>query len=367
MTLLLLSDALILSVVLVAHVYVYRRLVRDTSRERSAWRRAGTVLAALFPVFTIGALVTGPGGEPLQGARVFGQPSRVLLALLVCLTGTLLVGEIVRLLWRRRTPGPMDPSRRLFLSRVVALGAIAVAFPLTYGAAMADRSHTQIRGQAVEVSLPFTGRWLTENSPARRVPSHGTDMFGGAYAIDFVAVDDEHRTAPTSSWRTFLATEPPEIFHAFGRPVLAPASGMVVHVHDGEPDHEARRSQLALVPYALTQGKRLSEGVGAIAGNYVVMELDGGAALALAHFKRGSIRVSEGDRVTEGEHIGDCGNSGNSTQPHVHMQAMDSTDLDVARGVPMVFRRFREWPAPDREGRVRVDAIPDEGSVIEPR
>lgn len=231
---------------------------------------------------------------------------------------------------------------------------------------MTRNPRPKIPGRAIEVSFPFTGRWLTENSPARRVPSHGTDMFGGAYAIDFVGVDDKHRTAPGTSWRTFLATEPPEIFHAFGRPVLAPASGTVVRVHDGEPDHEARRSQLALVPYALTQGQRLREGIHAIAGNHVVIQLDGGAALALAHFKRGSLRVSPGDRVAEGQHIGDCGNSGNSTQPHVHMQVMDDADLDIARGLPMVFKRFREWPSPRRKGQVREAAIPGERMVVEP-
>lgn len=41
---------------------------------------------------------------------------------------------------------------------------------------------------AVELALPFAGRWAVQNSPARRVPSHGTDLMGELYAIDFVAV-----------------------------------------------------------------------------------------------------------------------------------------------------------------------------------
>ncbi|SYZ32710.1 hypothetical protein [Propionibacterium australiense] len=45
--------------------------------------------------------------------------------------------------------------------------------------------------------LPFSGRWLARNSPARRVPSHGTTLLGVTYAIDFIAVDDLGRTAPT--------------------------------------------------------------------------------------------------------------------------------------------------------------------------
>jgi hypothetical protein len=218
----------------------------------------------------------------------------------------------------------------------------------------------------VEVSLPFRGRWLTQNSPARRVPSHGIDVFGERYAIDFVAVDDRNRTAATRDWRTLVSTEPPERFHAFGLPLLAPAGGTVVHVHDGEPDHEARRSQLTLVPYALGQAGRLRQGVAALAGNHVIIELPGGDVyVALAHLRAGSMRVAVGQSVVEGDHLADCGNSGNSTQPHVHMQAMDSADLTVARGVPMTFTRFREWP---RRGRptVRERGVPAEGAIVEP-
>ena len=56
--------------------------------------------------------------------------------------------------------------------------------------------------------LPFDGSWLTEISPTRQVPSHGTDLFGTTYAIDFIAVDEAGRTAPGYSLRTIFATEP---------------------------------------------------------------------------------------------------------------------------------------------------------------
>ena len=218
----------------------------------------------------------------------------------------------------------------------------------------------------VLLSLPFTGRWLTQNSPARRVPSHGTDLFGERYAIDFVGVDDRHRTAPRRDWRTVLATEPPERFVAFGRPILAPADGTVVAAHDGEVDHEARRSQLALVPYALGQAARVRLGVTAIAGNHVVIALPGGGAfVALVHLRAGSVRVAPGAAVTAGQPIAACGNSGNSTQPHLHLQVMDSADLSVARGVPMAFRRFREW-RDTRSYQDRDSGLPAEGTVVEP-
>ena len=102
---------------------------------------------------------------------------------------------------------------------------------------------------------PFNGRWLARNSPARRAPSHGTHLFGTTYAIDFVGVDERGRSA-ARTWRTLFSVESPELFVGFGRPILAPARGRVVAVHDAEPDHVARRSQLALLPYALRQRER---------------------------------------------------------------------------------------------------------------
>lgn len=46
-------------------------------------------------------------------------------------------------------------------------------------------------GNAVHLHYPFTGLWLVQNSPADRVPSHGTTLFASSYAIDFVQVDEQ--------------------------------------------------------------------------------------------------------------------------------------------------------------------------------
>lgn len=219
----------------------------------------------------------------------------------------------------------------------------------------------------IVLSLPFEGRWLAANSPARRIPSHGTDLMGGRYAIDFIGVDHRHRVADRRDWRTLLATEPVERFFAYGRPVLAPADGVVVGLHDGESDHVARRSQVALVPYALGQAARLRRGAAALAGNHLIIALrHSGAFVVLAHLRAGSMRVAVGDEVMVGQHVADCGNSGNSTSPHVHLQVMDRPDAPSARGVPMAFRRFREWPRAANRFQIRESGLPEEGAVVEP-
>lgn len=189
----------------------------------------------------------------------------------------------------------------------------------------------------VVLAYPLRGRFLARNSPARRVPSHGTHLMGTTYAIDLVPVDERGRSAPWR-WRAAVGTEDPRGFVGFGTEVLAPCAGEIVIVHDGETDHEARRSLPTLLPYLLGQAGRLRQGPSAIAGNHVVISQGaGGPFVLLAHLQQGSVRVRVGDRVHPGEVVAACGNSGNSTQPHVHLQATDSTDWEFTRGLPIAF------------------------------
>ena len=74
---------------------------------------------------------------------------------------------------------------------------------------------------SVDLAYPFEGRWLTQNSPANRVPSHGATLFATSFAIDFVPVNEAGRTA-SITFRSLLRPEPAERFPGFGRPILAP-------------------------------------------------------------------------------------------------------------------------------------------------
>jgi len=185
------------------------------------------------------------------------------------------------------------------------------------------------------LAYPLAGRWLVQNSPADRVPSHGTRVFATANAIDFLPVDTRGRSAPFT-FRSLTRPEPPDRFIGFRMPVFAPVSGIVVTVHDGEPDHDAFRG-LPSVGYALTQRRRANAGWSGLAGNHVVIEVEQGTVVALCHLRRGSITVAPGQAVTAGFPIGQCGNSGNSTEPHVHLQAMTHADANRASALPISF------------------------------
>jgi len=187
----------------------------------------------------------------------------------------------------------------------------------------------------LDLRFPFAGRWLVQNSPADRVPSHGTEAFASSYAIDFVPVDDAGRTAPFRLG-SLLRPEAPDRFPGFGRPVLAPVAGEVVAVHQRDPDHAAHRG-LPSIRYALAQGQRVAQGWIALAGNHVMIRTDGGTVVALCHLKRNSAVVTLGQRVAAGGVVAGCGNSGNSTEPHLHVQAIDRGDVPTARPVHITF------------------------------
>ena len=186
------------------------------------------------------------------------------------------------------------------------------------------------------VERPVTGPWWALNSPATKVPSHGTHSLGQTYAID-LALDPRDGSHPEfgsgPQWRR------PEEYPAFGQPVSSPVAGTVVRVHDRRRDHRARSGRASLLFMLLVEGfVRQVGGVRWMTGNSVVVRGDDGTHAVLAHLRRGSVLVGRGDRVTAGQELAECGNSGNSSEPHLHVQLIDSPGIAGACGVPMSFR-----------------------------
>ena len=95
-----------------------------------------------------------------------------------------------------------------------------------------------------------------------------------------------------------------EDFYTFGVPVCAPGAGTVLRVAMGVADNPPGGCNFAHNW-----------------GNHVVLQLDCGTCITLAHFREQGIRVAVGQRVAAGEVLGECGNSGRSPVPHIHLQA----------------------------------------------
>ncbi|MEU4128157.1 M23 family metallopeptidase [Streptomyces wuyuanensis] len=213
----------------------------------------------------------------------------------------------------------------------------AVAIALTVALGRAARRRIDARDAApVETASPVAGRWTALNSPADKVPSHGTHEAAQSFAIDIVAESEEHpRPRFASVWP--LARRNRD-FPAFGAPLYAVADATVVRATDRQRDHMSRNSLPALL-WLLAEGVvRMLGGTGRILGNHLVLDLGDGTWAVYAHLRRGSLTVREGERVTAGQILARCGNSGNSTEPHLHFQLMDGPDPEAAHGIPFTWR-----------------------------
>lgn len=192
--------------------------------------------------------------------------------------------------------------------------------------------------ETIAVHSPVEGRWLGVNSPATKVPSHGVRAYGQAYAIDLVY---EPLDASRPEFGKGEAMRRSEEYPAFGQPVLAMVSGTIVKASDGQRDHRARSSWPAVI-YMMVEGAvRELGGPRFIVGNHLVIRSDDGVFALVAHLKQGSALVSVGQRVEAGQVIAACGNTGNSSEPHVHAQLMDRASAWTGQGIPFAFSDIR--------------------------
>ncbi len=118
-------------------------------------------------------------------------------------------------------------------------------------------------------------------------------------------------------------------YHIWGAEALAVADGVVADVKDGIPEN---------VPGLQSRAVEIT--LETVGGNYVIIDIGGGNFAFYAHLQPGSIRVAPGDRVRVGDVVGLVGNSGNSTEPHLHFHVADAASPLGAEGVPFVFDRF---------------------------
>jgi 6-phosphogluconolactonase (cycloisomerase 2 family) len=129
----------------------------------------------------------------------------------------------------------------------------------------------------------------------------------------------------------------------WNKEVVAPASGMVVAAYDEEED---------ILPN--TEEFKSAE------GNHVYIKMDAsGTYLLLNHFKKDSLTVRTGDHVNKGEVVGHVGNSGSTSEPHLHIhhQRQDPTKVAFpifAEGLPLYFEGTDAQPMPVKGTRVML-------------
>jgi murein DD-endopeptidase MepM/ murein hydrolase activator NlpD len=173
------------------------------------------------------------------------------------------------------------------------MAAVIAAVVLATAAALlrARRHHW---GTAVELTrFPLDGHWYVVQGGGRGL-NHHFGLADQRGAVDLVRPG----AAPWRRRRTLAA------YPAYGATVYAPCAGVVVAAVDGIEDQP---------PGALRYAP--------LYGNHVFLETEDGAVVKLAHLRPGSVRVAVGRRVSPGDVLGEVGNSGNSSEPHLHLHA----------------------------------------------
>ncbi len=194
------------------------------------------------------------------------------------------------------------------------------------------------------VEFPLRGEWTAINTPAYRIPSHGTDMLGERYAFDFIRISRKPMRYLSSKNTLYHAFGHVSVKDCFGwsQPVYSPCDGEVVTMHDGWPDIMELNSLRDSYNLLFRTPKISGHDFRPVAGNYVIIHSERFSAV-MAHLRNGSVKVKEGQHVKAGDQIGEVGNSGNTTGPHLHFQLMRGDDPFTATGLPCRFRSYESY------------------------
>lgn len=185
---------------------------------------------------------------------------------------------------------------------------------------------------------PFEGDWLTFWGGDTQELNQHHGVPNQQYAFDFVAVDSAGADHNGDGSRN-------EDFFAFGRRIVAPAPGEVTDVIEGVRDNAPG----SMNPYSAL-------------GNAVFIKHAEGEISVLAHLKLGSVQVKVGDKVAAGRVLGLCGNSGNSSQPHLHYHLQNTPVIQDGTGIQVFFEdvTLRGPKGPVKKGRYS----PVKGAIV---
>ncbi len=199
----------------------------------------------------------------------------------------------------------LDGEGRVAGFKVVPESAAPEAAPSTH---LERQTRARLR-------LPFEGEWhVFWGGRGIERNYHAVDR-GQRFAYDFVRHVDGRSHAGDGSRL--------EDYHCWDQPILAPADGRVVAAMGDLPDQ------------AIGTTNRFAP-----AGNHVVLDLGNDEYAFLAHLRRGTVQVHQGEQVRRGDIVGRCGNSGNTSEPHLHMHLQDTPELGRGDGLPAQFRDY---------------------------
>ncbi|NQZ00613.1 MAG: M23 family metallopeptidase [Bdellovibrionales bacterium] len=215
----------------------------------------------------------------------------------------------------RQVPMALERSFRPGLSTVLTF-ALALFFVSDLPTVLMAANY---EGEAISLKFPLRQGTYHVGHGVGAAMNYHFEVEAQKFALDIMKVN-EYGTRASGLMPINL-----QAFEIFGDKLVAPCSGEVILSKDGLIDN----APLQMDPENLL-------------GNSVVIFCSGHSVL-LAHLKNGSVVVKTGESVEEGQVIGEVGNSGNTTEPHLHIHAVKGKKTSIeelagsSTGVPMLF------------------------------
>ena len=174
----------------------------------------------------------------------------------------------------------------------------------------------KIERNTTKLLLPFKGEWTVIWGGDTKALNYHVENEAQKNAFDILITNEKGISYKTDGKSN-------EDYYAFGKELYAPCDGEVVLVVDGVKDNKPGQLNPIYIP-----------------GNTVIIKTAKNEFLFYAHFKQNSIRVKQGQKVKQGELLGLCGNSGNSSEAHLHFHIQNVEDMNEATGVKCYFDKL---------------------------
>lgn len=186
------------------------------------------------------------------------------------------------------------------------------------------------KNSPVIIDAPLRGKnWLAGNGPSNtsehRITSmilNGKPYYAQRYAIDFVQMGEDGKTYTGDVHKNTS-------YRCYNQDLLAVADGKVVNIQDGIPENIPNSNEFAT---PITEKS--------LPGNYIIIDIGNGKYAGYAHVIPGTFKVKVGDHVKKQQVIAKLGNSGNSSEPHLHFQIINNDSFLESNGVPYGFKHF---------------------------
>ena len=193
---------------------------------------------------------------------------------------------------------------------------------------------TELTRNKTKMILPFNGEWTVVWGGDTKEQNYHVENEAQKGAFDLLIYDDNGKSHTGTGSKN-------EDYYAFGKELIAPCDGVVEIAIDGVPDNRPGQQN----PLFVT-------------GNTVVIKTANGEYLVFAHFKQNSIRVVQGQTVKQGDVLGLCGNSGNSSEPHLHFHIQNIANMQFATGAKCYFSDILV------NGKMQSEVSPVKGDIV---